>query len=99
MFFVYLFSLILLNMGDFVGNIPGNIDIAGLLCFSHLYMMERPERNVVSWAIRHTKVEFMAYVSAVCFDFDPNETVCEQSQLLTMHNSATEFMVKYSLCF
>ena len=26
-------------------------------------MMEKLERNVVSWEIQHTKVEFMAYVS------------------------------------
>jgi len=31
-------------------------------------MMEKLETNVVSWAILHTKAEFMAYVSAVCFD-------------------------------
>jgi len=41
---------------------------AGLLYFSHSYMMEKLETNVVSWAILHTKAEFMAYVSAVCFD-------------------------------
>jgi len=42
-------------------------DNASLLYFSRSFMTEKLERNVVSWEIQHTKVEFMVYVSAICF--------------------------------
>jgi len=43
-------------------------DYISMFYSSRSYMMEKLERNVVSWEIQHIKVESMAYVSAVCFD-------------------------------